>query len=56
MRGKLIMVENKKIEEEEQAQARKGLTDNSPKTFNVKYSGGHIKSLKFKGGLQIRGK
>ena len=55
MGRKLIMVEDKKIKDEEQAQARKGLTDNRPKTFNVKYPGGHIKTLKFKGGLQIRG-
>ena len=60
MRGKIIMIENRKIEDEEREQVEKKLKkDKSGKRRTVSiskdYPDGHIKSLRFKGSMQIRG-
>ena len=56
MRGKIIMIEGRRIPDDEQAQAVKKLKKGARKVTVVSAEsiGGHIKSLEFKGGLQIR--
>lgn len=56
MKGKIIMIENRKISDDEQVQTINKLKKDARKVVVVSndYPGGHIKSLRFKGGLQIR--
>ena len=60
MKGKIIMIENRKIEDGERVQVEKGLRNNRLNERRIvsmsnDYPDGKIKSLRFKGGLQVRG-
>ena len=61
MRRKTIMIEDRKIEDGERAEVEKVLKYNRQNirsgTVNMSndFPDGHIKSLRFKGGLQVRG-
>jgi hypothetical protein len=55
MRGKIIMINDRKISDDEQEEEVDKLKKDARSTV-VKYPEGHIKSLKFNGGLQIGNK
>lgn len=53
-KGKIIMIENRRIKDNEQLEAKNTLTPNMTVFRKKYYNDGHIKSLRFRGPLQIR--
>jgi hypothetical protein len=55
MRGKIIMINDRKISDDEREEAVDKLKKDAKRTV-INYPDGHVKSLSFNGGLQVRSK